>query len=270
MAFMPLREQHAIAEVIFALQVSPGITHADRGKLKSAHAKWQAQLPALRDQPTVALHVFSHGEQPPPPPVPPLDFVRYKSDGNIDWRLHIQDDRIIVNCLAYTRWQHIWTQARVLFAHVSEILEEATGIASASLQYVNVFSWNGPTEAYDSRLLLNEHSPCVPDSVLVHGPLWHLHQGWFSPIADPAGGRILDRMHIDAIADQHGLHLVKFENLLRFDFDGDSADRQVKPAFSTPPTLIDNSFDRLHDFAKQSLGNYLTADVQRTINLHAE
>ena len=270
MAFAPLGERHAIAEVVFAIQVSPAIDHADRANLKSGHAKWQAHLPALLDSPTVAFHVSSPGAQPPPPPVAPLDFVRYKSDGKIDWRLHIEDQSIAVNCLAYTRWQHVWTHARALFARVSEVLPETTLIASVSLQYINLFSWTGPTEDYDSRALLDESSSSVPESVLDRGPLWHLHQGWFRPHPDPPGGRILDRMHIDAIAGQDGKHLVKFENLLRFDFDGDSAARRVKPAFSTAPTVIDNSFERLHDLAKQSLGNYLTADVQRTINLHAE
>ena len=81
---------------------------------------------------------------------------------------------------------------------------------------------------------------------------------------------MLDRMHIDAIPDQHGGHLVKFENLLRFDFDGDSAVRRLRAAFSIAPTLIDTTFERLHALARESLGNYLTTDVQRTINLHAE
>ena len=77
-------------------------------------------------------------------------------------------------------------------------------------------------------------------------------------------------MHIDAIPDQHGGHLVKFENLLRFDFDGDSAVRSLRAAFSNAPTLIDATFERLHSLAKESLGEYLTSGVQRSINLHAE
>ena len=271
MAFAPLGERHAIAEVVFALQVSPAITHADRASLKSEHARrWQAHLPRVVEPPTVALHVSRSGEQPPPPPVPPLDFVRYKSDGKVDWRLHIQDESIAVNCLAYTRWQHIWTHARALFAHVSEVLPETTVIASVALEYINLFSWNGATEDYDSRALLDEQSRWVPVSVFGHGPLWHLYQGGFRPNLEPLRGRILDRMHIDAIDDQHGGHLVKFENLLRFDFDGDSAVRPLKPAFSNATTVIDTSFEHLHDLAKKSLGNYLTADVQRTINLHAK
>jgi len=268
--FAPIGERHAIREVVFVVQVSPAISHADRASLKSAHAQWQAHLPRLDEPPTVAFHLSSSAEEPPPPPIRPLGFFRYKADGNVDWRLLIEAESLTVNCLAYTRWQHIWTHARALFAEVSDVLPETTGIASVTLQYVNVFSWNGPTDDYDSRLLLDGQSPCVPPSVFGHGPLWHLHQGWFRPVDDPPGGRILDRMHIDAVPDQHGGYLVKFENLLRFDFGGDSADRPLKAAFSTAPTLLDSPFERLHALAKESLGRYLTSDVQRTIDLHAE
>ena len=270
MAFLPLGERHAIAEVVFALQVAPGISHDDRANLKNAHEKWHVLLPRVVEPPTVALHLSSPGEPPPPPPAPPLDFVRYKSDGKLDWRLHFQDENIAVNCLAYTRWPHIWAQARALFTSVSEVLPETTLIASVSLQYVNVFFWNGTVEDYDSRALLNVESPCVPASVLGRGPLWHLHQGWFSPLTEPPGGRILDRVHIDAIADERGQYLVKFENLHRFDFGGDTPVRTIKAILSEAPMVLDASFERLHDRVKESLDDYLTADVQRSIDLHAE
>lgn len=270
MPFVPLGERHAIAEVAFGLKVSPSLTHDDREALKAAHPRWQAHLPRLLESKTLAVHLSGPGGKPPPPPVSPLDFVRYKSDGNFDWRLHIQDDSITVNCLAYTRWQHVWTHARALFSHVSEVLPDTIFVVSVSLQYINLFSWDGPLQDYDSGKLLDESSDSIPESVFNRGPHWHLYQGWFSPITDPPGGRILDRMHIEGIGDEHRGHLVKFESLFRWDFDGDDGSRLLKQAFSAPPTFIDASFERLHDLTKRSLAGYLTPDAERIINLHAE
>ena len=142
-------------------------------------------------------------------------------------------------------------------------------IKSVYLQYINVFSWTGTTEDYNSRLLLNEQSSCVPTSVLDRGPYWHLHQGWFSPLTEPPHGRILDRMHIDAIDDQTGRHVVKFETFHRFDFDDERRATRLREAFSTQSTTIDASFERLHDRSKKSLSDYLTADIQGSIKLHA-
>lgn len=268
MAFAPIGERHAIAEVVFALQVSPAITHGDRNNLKEAHEQWKF-LPRIVEPAMLAVDMSNPGEQPPPPPVPPLDFVRHKSDGSLDWRLRVLGGTILVNCLAYTRWPHVWKQARTLFAAVSEVLPETTLIESVYLQYVNVFTWDGTTEGYDSRALLDEQSACVPASILDRGPHWHLHQGWFSPQPEPPGGRVLDRMHIDAIDDHAGRHVVKFENLHRFDFERNDGFPCVREALSPATTVIDTTFERLHDRAKRSLGDYLTGDIQRSISLHA-
>ena len=133
------------------------------------------------------------------------------------------------------------------------------------LQYVNIFFWNGTTENYNSRALLDATSSCVPASILDHGPNWHLHQGWFSQPTESPGRRILDRMHIDAIDDTAGRHIVKFENLHRFDFEPHAL--RLQDALSEH--ALDTSFDILHARAKKTVGEYLTADVQRSINLHA-
>lgn len=269
MAFVPIGERHAIAEVVFALQVSPGITLEDRKSLANAHQQWEAFLPGIAELTMLAVGVAESDAQLSPPPVPPLDFVRHKSDGSLDWRLHILDKYIVVNCLTYTRWPHIWKQARELFTKVSRVLPDTTRVESVSLQYVNIFYWSGKTEDYDSRRLLDEQSRCVPASVLNRGPHWHLHQGWFGRPTEPPVGRILERMHIDAIDDQAGRHVVKFENLHRFDFDMNSGVPSLRAAFSTAKTAMDASFEHLHGRAKEALGAYLTADIRRSINLHA-
>ena len=267
MTFAPIGERHAIAEVVFALQVSPAVTLEDRENLKNAHKMWEAFLPKLVESTVLAVSMSKSLAQPPQQPVPPLDFVRYKSDGNVEWRLHILEDNIVVNCLTYTRWPHIWTQTKALFASVSQVLPNTTLIQSVYLQYINIFSWNGTTENYDSRALLDETSSCVPASILDRGPHWHLHQGWFSQLTESPGRRILARMHIDAIDDPAGRHIVKFENLHRFDFDAKTDTLRLQDALSGH--ALDTSFHTLHDQAKNTLGEYLTADVQRSINLHA-
>lgn len=269
LAFKPIGERHAIAEVVFALRISPEVSHGDRERLKNARKKWSDFLPGIEESPMLAFGVSSPGAQPPPPPVAPLDFFRSKSDGNLDWRLHISDGDVVVNCLTYTRWPDIWKRARRLFRDVSEVLPETVRVESVYLQYINIFFWSGPPEDYDLRALLDEQSRFVPASVFDRGPYWHLHQGWFSPLSEPQAGRILDRMHIDAIDDSDGRQVVKFENFHRFDFGQNIGVLAVKEAFSNATTEIDASFERLHDRAKESLDAYLTADIKRSIHLHA-
>ena len=275
LAFSPHGDHHAVVEADLVIEISPPITHAVRTKLKENRGKWKSFLPAVVEPTTLNVHVTPRGSRTPRSvpasvPPPPLEFVRYKADGRIDWRLSVDGAHITINCLAYTRWRHVWKQARRLFADGSEVLPEPTVITAVALQCINVFSWDGPTEDYDARQLLDGSSSSVPASVLDHGPLWHLHQGWFEPHLGPPKGRVLRRMHIDAIADEVNEYRVKFENLQRLIFAGDGTGRQARAVFSATGTLIDDSFAALHDLAKRSLRNYLTEDVQRTLNLHAD
>ena len=273
MPFKPLFGAHAIAEVIFVLQISPAITADVRANLKRGHEKWSALLPSVVEPTTLEFSVTKPGENPPPPRIPPLQFVRHRSNGDVEWRLHVQDGDIVINCLVYTRWRHIWGQARGLLTEVAMILPGDTTISSVSLQYTNVFFWSGATKDYDVRELLNADGSRVPAAVLDRGPYWHLHQGWFSPPDGPDGlytKRVLDRMHIDAIDDPDGRYTVKLENLHRLDFNEHSP-LGFRNAITTPreSAAIDSRFEFLHDRTKESLGDYLTADLQGSINLHA-
>ncbi len=268
MAFRPLTEHHAIAEVAFALRVSPGVTHEDREQLKNAHDKWRAFLPGLNEGTAITLDVSSPRDPTPPPPVPPLQFTRFRPDGQLDWRLHILNEHIVVNCMAYTRWLNIWAQARKLFAAVGDVLPDGRQLASIGLQYINFFRWDGAPEDYDAATLLDRESHFVPSSLFGRGRYWHLHQGWFSSVTEPVVGRVLDRMHIDAI-DDNGKPVVKFDNFHRLDL-GSDAGLNLGRAFRAQSNRVDVCFESLHDRGKRSLSNYLTEKAEGSINLHAQ
>lgn len=271
MAFIPFSKRHAIAEVVFALHITPKITHHDRAALRTGHPKWRAFLPKALDYQAVefSFGTSPEGRPPQPPLPPPLQFVRHKPDGGVDWRLHVSEGDVVVNCLAYTRWHDVWNQARTLFTEVSKILPNGTTVLSVSLQYTNVFSWDKAVKDYDVRRLLNVESERIPAAILSHGPYWHLHQGWFSEVDElPKVRRVLDRMHIDAVDDQAGRHVVKLENLHRLDFIGDALPR-LRKAFGAEPASADSYFEYLHERTKESLSDYLAADLQGTLRLHA-
>ena len=272
MAFVPFSKRHAIAEVVFALQITPEITYDIRAALKKGHPKWQAFLPKFIDFQIAFEAGFGTlpGDRPPPSlPPPPLQFARHGADGAVEWRLFISEGDIVVNCLTFVGWQEAWRRARDLFTKVSKILPNETAISSASLQYTNMFSWDEAVESYDVRKLLNEDSPRVPAAILECGPYWHLHQGWFSQ-ADglPEVARVLDRMNMDAVDDPTKGHVVKFESLYRLNFIADASPR-LRKAFAVESGAIDSCFDDLHTRAKESLSDYLAADLRGRLNLHA-
>ncbi len=57
------------------------------------------------------------------------------------------------------------------------------------------------------------------------------------------------------IDDQDFQHIVKFENLHRFDFDPSNGGPTLNNAFLDQTRKIDTNFERLHERAKTTLGN---------------
>ena len=264
MAFEPCNENHAITEAVFAVVGLQGFTPDDRDSAKAAHSKWQGLLPSLQEEGVLNIAVAAPGAALPPPPIAPLAFARFRADGEVEWRLLLTTDALVVNCLSYTRWSDVWTVARGLFADVAGALSSREQkIRSVALEYVDLF--RSADDHYDARDLLQE-SDSVPSGIFARGPTWHLHQGWFEDAQEPVSGHILRRMHISStVVDDRPQ--VRFDTSHRFDMR-DAPDLQSM--FAEPDTLVDGLFGCLHQSSKELLANFLTAEMAQRINLHVD
>lgn len=265
MAFEPCNENHAITEAVFAVVGLQGFTPDDRDSIKAAHAKWQGLLPSLQEEGMLNIAVAAPGAALPPPPIAPLAFARFRADGEVEWRLLLTPDALVVNCRSYTRWKDVWTVIRDLFADVASTMHSREQkIKSVVLEYVDLFHSVGD-DGYDARDLLQE-SDSVPPGIFVRGPIWHLHQGWFVDTQNPVSGRILRRMHIDSTVED-GRPQARFDTSHRFDMQ-DAPD--LKSMFAEPNTLVDGLFSCLHKSSKALLADFLTAEMAERIDLHAD
>ena len=265
LAFEPCNENHAIVEAVFAVVGLQGFTPDDRSSVKAAHSKWQGLLPSLQEEGVLNIAVAAPDAALPPPPIAPLAFARFRADGEVEWRLLLTPDALVVNCRSYTRWKEVWTVVRDLFAEIAGAIQSREQkIRSVALEYVDLFrSVDG--DHYDARHLLRE-SNSVPPGVFGRGPSWHLHQGWFVDTQAPVPGRTLQRMHIDStVVDDRPQ--VRFHTSQRFEMR-DAPDLQSM--FAEPDTLVDGLFDFLHGSSKALLANFLTAEMAQRIKLHAD
>ena len=262
LAFEPCNENHAVTEVVFAVVGLQGFTTDDRSSVKAAHPKWQGLLPSLQEE-GVFIAVAAPDAALPPRPVAPLAFARFRADGEVDWRLLLTRDALVVNCCSYTRWNDVWTVVRGLFAEVAGSLRsQEQKIKSITLEHVHIFRSTG--DRYDARDLLQE-SESVPPGIFARGPTWHLHQGWFVDAERPVSGRVLRRMHIDSMVED-GRPQARVGTSHRFDVR-DAPD--LKSMFAEPETLIDSLFSCLHTSNKALLADFLTAEMARRIDIHA-
>lgn len=201
----------------------------------------------------------------PPPPMSPLSFARFRADGELEWRLLLDAQALVVNCCAYTRWNEVWTVAHDLFASATEVLaSREQKVGSVVLQYSDVFRWVGD-DPYDARNLLQEGNSVPPD-IFQRGEIWHLGQGWFVDSKEPVPGRILQSMHIESTVEDDQPQ-VRFNTYLRFDLR-DAPD--IRAAFAEPKPLAESLFSSLHSSSKNLLASFLTAEMAQRINLNAD
>jgi uncharacterized protein (TIGR04255 family) len=268
MPFKPKNERHAIHEVVFVLTFDHPFTADQIEIFSSNHDRWKADLPRKQRNPYFQVSVVEGVAREAAAAVTSgVMFDAVKRDGSLDWRLRVEDDWIGVNCLSYTRWEEVWPRARTLLLEASETLGIAENpLTKVTLEYIDIFEWEGDLAGYEVAQLLRK-SECVPSTLLRHtDPLWHLHLGWFERESLPADGRLLNRIHLDAI-QQEKTYLVKIDNVLRVDMERPVAGPDIIFEGETP--FVDLVFEDLHIRNKSTLSSFITKELADRIGLNA-
>jgi len=266
--FEPQGEKHAIIEVVFGLRFARNFTPAEIEALIAAHGKFKDDLPKIN---RTQIFQFSFGDGEPPanlpftPPVAGVAFDAMKKDGTLDWRLKADDNAIFVNCLSYSRWKEVWAKAQQFLRTANEIVvNDDNPVTAVLLQYIDVFRWTADKEKYDLRLMLDEESQHIPKSIYGCGPFWHLHQGWYRDDKLPAPGRMLERVHLDALLDDKGVPTVKLDTYLQLELAKPQSGATV---FGTADALGDKVYSDLHEVNKALLRSVLTKELAKRIGL---
>ena len=266
MSFAAKSGKHAIVEVVFGLRLSRPWHEAEIKKLDQKHDRWKDDLPRRAQHEIQQIIV---GEGMPQaitlPGAPGISFERIKPNGDLAWRLQCQGDSLTVNCLEYTRWQDAWAKVSGYMRRVFEIVKARdVSIKGALLQYIDVFDWTADPKEYDVFQLLDVNSEYVPKVAGSYDMTWHLYQGCFIPVSRPTNGRMLQKVHFDAVRENEtGQPTVKLDTVLRSDFE-DCISAQT---FLEEESTLERVFVDMHDRNKKILQDFLTKTVCENIGL---
>jgi len=216
------RHGHAIREAVFLVVLSaPPSGEQIRAFLEFGKKELAAELPAAEEyqigipmtagpgRPDISM-TFGAG----------ASLQAFKQDGTLAWRLMVQQNQVVVNCLDYERWETVWPRAKgYLQRACTFFVDEEHQIGGASLQYINAFHWMRPEVLPDLTSLLRVDSDRIPRAFWAHrSKEWHLHQGWFDEVGEPEKGRILSREHLTSQTEQKAGLTVLVDLLARYDF----------------------------------------------------
>jgi uncharacterized protein (TIGR04255 family) len=261
--FVPANPAHSITEVVFGLIFDRPFDSTEVTKFASSHREFEAELPGKLQAP--APQMSFNGLQVP------LQFGvvfdRYNPAGALEKRLRLDNNSVYVNNLLYTRWDEVSTNALGLIERcLATSMQVDNTVRSLVLQYVDLFRWMGDVAQYDLSQLLDVNSPNMTKEVFEHGPLWHLHQGWYKDVANALNGRLLERTTIDGVLDSSNLPVVRFDSFLQL---------ELSEGLNSSDTRFGNDvfeqlrvfFGFMHDQNKSMLKDCLTEQVIGEIGL---
>jgi len=259
--FEPKSGAHSIVEAVVGFAVQRPFSHAEIESVVASHPKWREQLPRLGRMSVVEFTV-GPSPQSAHPPAGGVIFDRIKPDGNIAWRLNVNERNILVNCLEYSRWHEIWPRMHSLLNASAEVaIKPSNRIVNLTLQFIDIFEWNG-VQPYDIRQLLNLDGRILPADLAGRGSLWHVHQGWFERLTSLSlQGRALKRIHIDAVT-MGKTPAVKFDTTIRFDL--------AEPIVHSDILGTDmgaNLYETLHQESKRLFRSLLSSEAAKRIGL---
>lgn len=261
--FKPRSDGHSLIEAVFGLVLDRPWSPTDVASVKNADGQWRTLLPKVNDVTTHQIVFGSPGFQfPVNAPATGVVYERVKPDGTIEWRMAIDQNSVIINCLCYTRWKLIWPQVLNLLRQVvSSVGATESKVTGILFQTVDSFFWEGDRLEYAVDSLLDLSGGFVPGSLLDRGQLWHLHQGWFSSASAGLSGRLLNRINIDAV--ETDVLEVKIDTTLHNNLEKSVSLSDILSAGSK----IEREFDVLHSENKNLLKKFLSETASKSIKL---
>lgn len=256
---------HSIREAVFQIGLSEPLSLDDIRRIGVfGRDTWTATLPRYEEF-DVSLPVQIPLGSPIGSPTlsftKGVSFQRFKDDGTLAWRVIAQDKLIAVNCLDYPGWDNVWPTVRGYLSGAAQQVgtEHPRTVVSATLQYINAFSWNGG-HPIERALLLRRDADRIPEQFWKQkSDTWHLHQGWFDEIDEPIPGRILSRDHLTAQSEGSPPVLLTLVDLLaRYDFRERQAETSL---FFSERGPADGVFGDLRRRTRAALRSYLNDNV---------
>lgn len=268
MSTKPIHDKHAIYEVAFALDFGENFSAETVADLMRLHDAVRPELPYMeeRRRMSMTLSVMAGQQSTQETVVDPspagVVFRAVASPDPSPWMLRAENNRIIVNCLEYTRWEEIWGRTKGYLQLTLDVVarQPSMQVNAVVLQYIDRFVRDN-TDGYSAGEVFNQNSSFLTKQIFRSSELWHLHHGHFDMLEKY--GKTLDVLNIGTLVDISG-HTTTIDHMQQLVL------QDAPLAVTDVLGKIDDIMCRLHTRNKQILLDLLNTQMLDRINLRPE
>lgn len=268
----PLGGQHAIQTAAVAFTWSAEVPAAELQHLRSRAATssiLKQAFPLIEDRQIVK---FGFGVGVPnvkmeAPSIETGSFVLNgpaMGDGASPSRSVVVDMRqVLISINNYSRWKDLVDDLRSYLPTLLGSFSSKRSISAIGLQYVDAFEWEADRSELDLANVFRSDSPYLVPNAFRTAANWHCHHGLFNEVSEPIKYRRLDNINVSR-EDQDALHVLQILTSHQALLTGAPLWRWAEAKLDLTLAVL----QQLHDENKRVLGELLTADVQKMINLN--
>ncbi|MBI3530380.1 MAG: TIGR04255 family protein [Betaproteobacteria bacterium] len=263
----PAGGKHAIKNVIFALEWQTPLDPSVIAQISALHDKFREKLPRKLDQQAVTINIGAVAQPPSTPAIPQIVgviFDRTKPDGEPEWSINVNQNILIVQCGAYSRWIPIRDEAFTYFRSILPLTLEHHPISTIGLQYTDEFAITGEFNNAPFDRIFDSKSRYIPQNASQLTDLWHNHHGFFERFEATTAHRRLTNVNVTLVnqADRRLVQIISSHKCL---LDAPTAD--WRKLIESQESILLTLFEKMHVLNKTIMCDLLNADIRKQIGL---
>jgi len=257
---------HAIEVANFVVNLDLPIDFADMRRFNEKVSGLYKLFPAINSPEVIQIDllkpVTSHLK--PPPPVPVKELFFFANDGKPEWAGSFGENRVLVSCRKYTKWEEVWPSAKERLYALLGCVDPYKPVRSVDYSVTDTFSAKKDDEILNSPNLFRKNNFIAKHILDICDPRWDFSQGWFKNSTDD--DQLLIRVD-GQNAIQNNLVFASISNLHSQRFGKGIGVGELITNEDGEKSRADCIFDDLHDKNKELLSKFLTEKICKKIGL---
>lgn len=186
-------------------------------------------------------------------------FSKTTSDGAAVEAILLNPQFLLYDIATYDRWVTFWPRYEAISSDLRERIQADINVRAVSLEYLDRFRFDGPTEAAQPGLLVRKRIVgSLPSSIGSGRELWHVHRGWFE---GDEPHRFLVNQNLDAqsVQDADESEVRSVAILTKVERQSASGDLDI--------SMLPGDIDVMHTLSKRVVRDTLVDDMCERVGL---